>query len=65
MENKLDDIMDIETYSRNKTMYRRHDLIMKLHGPGGMEEEDPIILGTSQCTKCKKIYEPNFFTEEF
>lgn len=36
-------------------------LIQELHFHNG----DPILLGTSQCTKCKKIYEPNFFTEEF
>lgn len=36
-------------------------LIQELHA----QSDDPIVIGTSQCTICKKIYEPNFFTEEF
>lgn len=47
------------------TSKARDELIMNLHGRGGMEEDDPILTATTQCTKCKKIYEPNFFTEEF
>lgn len=47
------------------TSKARAQLIQQLHSPGGMEEDDPITTMTSQCTKCKKIYEPNFFTEEF
>lgn len=47
------------------TSTARNDLINQLHGPGGEHEDDPILVMTSQCTKCKKIYEPNFFTEEF
>jgi hypothetical protein len=42
----------------------RDRLIMELHYYGE-KADDPILLSTSQCTKCKKIYEPNFFTEEF
>lgn len=34
----------------------RSRLVQELHA----KNDDPIILGTSQCTKCKKIYEPDF-----
>lgn len=40
----------------------RDRLIQDLHYTGE-KSDDPIVLGTSQCRKCKKIYEPNFFTE--
>jgi len=38
----------------------RDRLINELHNYGP-EAEDPIILGTSQCTKCKKIYSPPLY----
>jgi hypothetical protein len=40
------------------TSAARYELLMKLHGPGGMNEDDPILVGTSQCTKCKKDLSP-------
>ena len=35
----------------------RDFLIQQLHN----NSDDPILLMTSQCTKCKKIYEPELF----
>lgn len=51
------------TYRRwaSLTSDARYELIMRLHGPGGMEEDDPILVGTTQCRKCKKIYHPEMF----
>jgi hypothetical protein len=42
----------------------RDRLIQELHYYGE-KSDDPIVTATCQCRKCKKIYEPNFFTEEF
>lgn len=39
----------------------RDRLIQELHYYGE-KSEDPIVLGTSQCRKCKKIYQPDFFS---
>jgi len=39
----------------------RYELVMELHGRGGEKEDDPIRICTVQCTKCKKIYQPDFF----
>lgn len=43
------------------TTVARDILINELHGRGGIKEDDPILLGTCQCRKCKKIYEPELF----
>lgn len=38
----------------------RGRMIQELHYYGE-KSNDPILLGTSQCRKCKKIYEPEMF----
>jgi hypothetical protein len=38
----------------------RDRLINELHNYH-QEPDDPIVFGTTQCRKCKKIYEPEMF----